>query len=472
MNKPILESTSKIILLVFSILLIGAIFLYKQRMLFVDPSFINFNILNTHSLVITEHRYGAFITQLVPLMGACLHLPLKVILLLYSASFYVFYLGIVLFLIYRFKQYGLAILMAFYFTLFVSDVYFWPNNEVHQGIAWMFLFVGLILSGSQRKPDLWFHLIALITAFLAIFSHFIVMIPLSFLWLYFLIDKRNWKLTRTMTIIYSFGLFVIFFVKFQLGVKGWYDGEKLQGVTHITLSNIITSFSNGHAKSMFPLLLSNYWVVVLILIAGLISLVKNKRHILLGLTVLFATGYFILVCITFPSAIGRELLFYMESQWMALGIVVATPLVYNLLPQLKPGYIQIILLAIFTTRLFYIGHSSVLFNERLNILENTITQIKNKGYSKVIVTKDSAVDKRFLMNWGLPVESLTLSAIKGDDPLVTFKVMRQEEIVSVSNDTFLSSFRKMGYEELNPYYFRMDTMQSYQVLSYDDLIRD
>ncbi len=469
MNKSVLQSTSKIILLVLFILLLGSIFLYKQRMLFVDPCFITFNILNTHSFVITEHRYGAFITQIVPLIGAYLHLPLKIILLLYSASFYVFYLGIVLILIYRLKQYGLAILMAFYFTLFVSDVYFWPNNEVHQGVAWMFLFLGLILSGPKRMPDPWFHTIIMITAFLAIFSHFIVMLPLSFLWLYFINDKKDWNLSRTMTVIYSLGLLVIFFIKFQLGIKGWYDGEKLQGVTHLSISSILSSFSNGHAKTMYLLFMSNYWIVVLILLAGLISLLKNKRFILFGMTVLFTTGYFILICITFPSAFGRELLFYMESQWMALGIIISAPFVYHLLPQLKSKYIQLILIVIFSTRLMYIGHSGVLFNERLNTLESTIIQIKNKGYSKIILTKEPTMDTRFLMNWGLPVESLTLSAMNGDDPIVTFKVMRPEEIINVSNDTFLSSFRKMGYGELNPEYFRIDTMQAYQIMSYGTL---
>src|SRR6185436_11625598 len=102
-----------------------------------------FRIINLGELQPQEYRFGSFITQIFPLLGSKLHLPLSWIVVLYSASFNLFYLAVAAILVLKIKEYALAILMSFYYVLFVSDSYFWISNEVHQGIAWMFLFFGV-----------------------------------------------------------------------------------------------------------------------------------------------------------------------------------------------------------------------------------------------------------------------------------------------------------------------------------------
>src|SRR5690606_38236002 len=78
-----------------------------------------------------------------PLAGVWLKLPLTLIVLLYSASFNLFYLvsGIVLF---RLKQYHFLLLLAFYLTACATETFYWSNNEVHQGICWMLLTFGFL----------------------------------------------------------------------------------------------------------------------------------------------------------------------------------------------------------------------------------------------------------------------------------------------------------------------------------------
>ena len=457
MDKTKFHGSILITVVLFIVFLSASIFFYRERMLFVDPCFVNFTILNTGELVITEHRYGAMITQIFPWIGGMLHLPLSVTLALYSASFYLFFTTVILLLIYRFRQYGLAILMAFYFTLFVSDVYFWPNNEVHQGIGWMFLFFGVMLSFKKEKPGIGFFVGAIITAFLAIFSHFIVFLPFAFLWIYFLLQKEHWRLSRIATIGFSVALMILFFVKYQLGVDGWYDGEKLKGVTDLSFASIVNSFSNGHAATFTKNILVNYWLIIPVTLLGLIILFREKKFDLLAVTVISLIGYFVLVCITFPDAYGRELLFYMESQWMSFAIVAAAPFVYHILPKLTAGNITVILLIIFSIRLAYIANSGLFFHNRYLALESLIDTAKEKGISKAVIIEDEKLSETFLMTWGLPVETLTLSTIKGYNPPVTVKNITSEELIPSSSDTFLSSFSKMNVNELNPFYFKVDT---------------
>ncbi len=466
MDKTKFQGSVIITVGLFFILLAASIVFYRERMLFVDPCFVTFTILNTSELVITEHRYGAFITQIFPWMGGVLHLPLSVILVLYSASFYLFFTTVALLLIYRFKQYGLAILMAFYFTLFVSDVYFWPNNEVHQGIAWMFLFFGIVLDTKNEKPDWWFYPATLVTSFLAIFSHFIVFLPFAFLWIYFIIEKEHWKLPRNLTIIFSLILAGLFFIKYQLGVDGWYDGEKLKGVTDIGLSSILNTFSSGHAATMGWNVLIKYWLIIPMILIGLVILFKEKKLLLLGITLASLISYFILLCITFPDAFGRELLFYMESQWMAFSVIGAVPFVYHFLPKLSARNITAILILIFAVRLIYIANSGVFFHNRYLALQSLVDTAKEKGITKGVVRMNENISQTFLMTWGLPVETLTLSTIKGYNPPITIKAITNEEIITTSNDTFLSSFTKMNVSELNQFYFKIDTTSNYQILDF------
>lgn len=347
--------TARIIISLFVIMLAGCFIYYKERMLFVDPSWIVFSILNEKHFIISEYRYGAFITQMIPLMAGYLHLPLKVVLITYSASFNAFYLCAILVLLFRYKQNALAILMAFYFTLFVSDEYFWPNNEVHQGVTWMFLFFGLFLHRSKNLK-IHHHLLLLVFGFLAIFSHFIVIIPFSYLWIYYIIQYKSRGIGSKPIIFYTLYLSLVFIVKYRLGISGWYDGAKLTNVKKLNISDIWYSFSNGQAKTMGTLLLSNYWISILLLLVGLIFAIKKKSYLAVALTLAYSIGYFSVVCLTYPDAFGRSTLFYMESEWMALSIIATSLFVFKVLPQLKPGYIHIALILIFLVRITYISY--------------------------------------------------------------------------------------------------------------------
>jgi len=467
-----LRKLSGIATAVLSVLLIAAICFYKQRILFVDPAFIAFSILNQHSFLIIEYRYGAFITQMVPLLSSFLHLSLKNILLAYSVSFNLFYLIVALLLCYRYKQFGLAILMAFYFTLFVSDAYFWTNNEVHQGISWMFLCFGSTMYMAQKQKKTLLFVPFILFSFLAIFSHFLVIIPFSFLWFFFWIGKNNWPFSKQTSVILTLVWIIVFIVKYYLGFNSWYDGGRLHNATHFNLHDIILSITSDHAKKFISLIFTAYWLVILLFAAGIVALLKDKKYILASLTAAYCLGYFIALSLTF-GGFGKELLFYMESEWMGLGIIAATPFVYSFLPRLKLSSALPLLSAIFLIRLVYIACAAPAFINRIKFIEAAEQKMTEKGYTKIIIKRDSRTAQTLIMDWGAPVESLFFSAIKNDKPQLTFAVVPQEELSKVPRDnkTFLSCFSPLNDSELNKEYFHFDTTRPYKILSYDELMK-
>src|SRR5688500_10366121 len=156
---------------------------------------------------------------------------------------------------------------------------------------------------------------------------------------------------------------------------------------------------------------------------------------------------------------------------MDLSLIIYRLFVFNFLTKVKPNYIVAILAFILFIRFFYITFGIGQYNSRLQELELTLNKMEEKGETKMIFHQDPHTRRAFHLDWGLPVESLTLSTIRGDKPLRTFKVMAQEEIRAVSKDTFISSFRFMNYKELNPRYYMIDTTEAYQVSDFDKFIR-
>jgi hypothetical protein len=468
----VLQQLSKIAIVVLSLLLVGAAIFYKQRMLFIDPAFVAFSIINQHHLLILEHRYGAFITQIVPLIGSFLHLSIKQILCAYSISFNAFYLIVALMLVYRFKQFGLAILLAFYFTLFVSATYFWTNNEVHQGIAWMFLCIGVTLYFGQQPYKKLAFIPLIVLAFLAIFSHFLVVIPFAFLWLYLWINKTDWPFSNPISCMLTALLALLFLLKLELGLHGWYDAGLLHNATHLSVADVLHAFTNDHAKQFSYRIATNYWPAIILFLLGIVSLIKHKKYVLALLSVAFCLAYFTAICITF-SGFGRDSVFYMESEWMGLAIIASTPFVYNVLPLLKLNRAVLFLVLIFSIRFAYMLDAAPDFLNRLHFIASVHQKMHQKGFTKLIILRDDETKQALINDWGIPVESLLLSAMNKDMPQISFSVLAPDDLKKVPQNkyTFLSSFAAVNAKDLNQAYFHLDTTQNYKIMSYHDLMK-
>lgn len=453
------------------LLLLGSLLFYKERMLFIDPCFVAFKIINTKSFVFSEHRYGAFITQIFPLMGTLLGLPLKAILILYSASFYIFYAVVAYFVGVRWKQYGLGIVLTFYFTLMVSDVYFWPNNEVHQGIAWMTLFLGLYFYKGQKGPVTYL----ILTFFLAfaISSHLLVLLPFAFFWLLLNVNVKFWETVpkRNLFLGYSILMLGLIGIKYWMSMDSWYDGQKLKGVHTLSLESVLGAFTSGHASSILDLVWFNYWLLIPIFLLGIGAMMQSKVYLDMVLLLGAMLAYFVLVCVTFPNAFDRDLLFYMESEWLGFAMISATGFVYYFLPRIKQArYVVIMLSLIFLVRIVYLYDSYLFFHQRLEKLQLATAYLQEQGKNKVLFPRNKELSDHYLMDWGLPVESIMLTQLEGRNPQATFKLVDENVEVRTGVDSFYTSFKYLPMSDLNPDYFHLDPQQEYLLLDEEVLL--
>lgn len=461
-----LKNAGKVCLGLLLVLLAGALLFYRERMLFGDAAWIAFLVINKKTLFIQEHRYGSFITQLFPLLGAWLRLPLSVILLLYSASFNLFYLaaGLVL---YRIRQYRWLILFCFYLTLIVSLNYFWTNNEVHQGITWMFLLFGFVsYAGPEKKTPVVQYLIFILLAFLAIFTHPLVILVCGFLWVYLLLTREHPLRLSKHLLPFSLILCLLVGLKYYMSTQGWYDGGKIAQVTQASFGNVATALTTKTARDFRSACISNYWWCSLFFIAGFVQLLLRKRYLPAAWLLCSVLGYMILICLINT---GDPLQFHIESEWMGLAVIMTIPFVRDLFPLLKPQRVAGLLAVIFATRLVYIGSSAPEFTRRLQRVHEIVSAMQARGQTKVILIRTeehSMLERNLYISWGLPVETLMYSAIQGDQPALTAAYIFEKDIAQKMPATpkdFLTSFFTITYGEMNRDYFRYDTLNAYQV---------
>ena len=471
-----LKNTAKVALAAMVVLFVGAIVFYKERVSFADTSFYFFTVINSKGFCIQHNRFGAFITQLLPLLGLKLHLSLKTLLFSYAISFNMFFLIVACLLVYRYKQYRLAILMSLYYFLFVSASFFWVNDEIHVAIAFMFLFFGVMLHLGNRKVNIFMFLVPfLLLCFLAISTHFIAIIPMFFLWVYFILEKKNWPFSKNSTIGLSCTIILVIIIKSICTPMLPYDKEHFHGLTHISLSDIINVFRTPVVQMFLQRCIVNYWCGAIVFVLGIASLLRKGEKLLAAWTIIACLGYLILMGITYANLDNNVFLFHIETEWTSLAIIVSTPFVFSFLPGLKTSIAGCLLTGIFVVRIVYILSFLSPFTLRNEMKEQILSQMRKKGITKLALYNDPHLMSVAILDWALPFESILLSSTDADKPQLTFLFVNPDDkqtIEELNNPKdFYHAWMMFPYKDLNKQYFNIDTTKPYQIMTYAEFLK-
>jgi hypothetical protein len=469
-----LKKASYVSVAAMAALLVLAFVYYKERALFLDSSYVLFRVVNDGHLAIQENRFGSFITQIVPLIGSKLHFSIKTIVIAYTVSFNVFYLAVISLLVFKLRQHGLAILMSLFYLLFVTDTFYWTNNEVHQGIAWMFTTLGLMQYGASQKWNIGILLLVLTAfGFLAISSHMLVVMPFAFLWFYIVFDRNITPFTLKQSIVLSFLLLLLIWAKYHYSVAQSYDGDKLKATDKMSLMDIYYAAKGRFGVDFIKQCIRVYWVVPLLFCTGMFSLLKDRKWWLATITVSGCAAYYAFMCITFTGA-GYYERFHIESEWMGLGIIASAPFVLHFLPKIKPVYAMYSIALIGMVRLTYILQSAILFTTRLQHTEKVIAAMQKKGITKLGIKEEKVLHDKWSQDWALPEESILLSAMKNEKPQRSFFILHDGmQSPEVLNDktNFVGCFHNYSPTEMDAGYFSIDTTKTYTILTYEELMK-
>lgn len=472
MHSDSLKPGAFISLTVFFLMLIGSVYFYSERMFFSDTSYMAFQIINKGSFHIEWFRFGAFITQLSILIGVKLGLSIKSILILYSASFHVFYFFVAAALFWWFKAYRWVILFAFYWVLITTTTFFWPINDVHQGMGYLLLmFIALIKAG-EKKYNIAIPIFIIVTlGATAIFCHPLIIAALIFLWVYLIAEKKEWYYNTKNTIILSVTVLIIIVVKVYVSNNYTaYDTEKLKKVNNLSTEDVLATFTSSLAKEMYDHMFSNFWLLPVIFLIGIITLLWRKRFFLAIWSLGCIVVYFILLCITFNDYQS----FVIESEMMTGIILATTPFVFLTLPYLKRELVAGILLFVFIERGINFYGAWSYFEQREQNIGHMIRKMKEKNFTKVAIINDQEfANENWEHKWAFSAESMLLSACIWDNPVRHIALFRKEEISKIvpdNNKDVAGSFGIIPLERINTKYFHFDTTRPYVIMTYNELM--
>lgn len=436
-----------------------AILFFRERTIFIDVSFILYEIIRDNELAVQVYRFGSGITQSFILLGRRLDMSLEHIMLLYSAgvAFYYFVCYIICGRV--LKRYDVALGLLLFNILFVTDTFYWIQAELPQGVAMLFVLLAFVQSDIAKKGGV---LIYLLTAALVItvsFFHPLLFIPGLYIVLF---HTSKWDRIENKKLFY---FSVIVFVIAQLVKAKWfgnpYDTEATQKKENLKLffPNYLDLYST---KTFIKNWLGSFiWIPISSLFIIVVTIVK-RRWVELALFLGFMVGYTILICASYPNEQTQA--FYIENLFLPLAIIIAIPFIYNVIPQLNKKLTIGLFLLVIIMGCIRIYNKHHFYSERIAWEREFL---KEHIDEKVIVDSKLVPMQKVIMTWGTCYEFWLLSTIEYGRTASIIIHDNPESMLMSHWDTryFKTAWGAETYDQLPEQYFKFqDTVTAYKVL--------
>lgn len=433
----------------FMVLMIMSILLFKER-LFADASYYLFHAINSEWFHIEHGRTVLGISQLLPILGTWLHLPLKVVVVLGSLGHELFYYAIFLLCLYPLKdRYG-AIAVLVIHLIGQLWLYYSPMLEICYGAALIVAFYSILRSG-KYKDGKWFILLLLIQWF-GMMSH-----PENFLLIgvaiaYDILNRGFQKSIHTKVSGFAILGFLIEIFTFSSYEKGHVEiGDTGDSKGFLNL------FDEAYLEQVLAIFTEYYPDLILLFLLALVVLVFQKR---VWQLLLLIGSVLALVLVVNHVAEANEFGRYNESMYNPLVFLVVLFFCYELANIKKKWIVQFaffLLLGIVSFRISWIYDFGKPLRDRSAQLERVIDYTQELGDSKYVI------DTRNIefTTWANPIEGLLYSAMDGKEEslsLVTsedFYFKQNNKNLGITNFLF-RMFEIEEQEFLNSQYFQLD----------------
>lgn len=445
----------------FFVLFAFAAALYKERTILLDPAFHLFSIARTGQFAIQVFRFGAFFTQLFPLVCVKLGLPLPIVLQSYSLSFVVLDALLFVLLWFGVRQPLWALALLLNSILMVNETFYWIQPELKQGLSILIFYLGLLQSGRLRPGNTWFLPVHAGLLLVLAFMHPLLVFP--FVSGFGLLLAQTPKAERTALSGYGITFLMFYGIKSQL-FRNWYDDAQLEN-----LKNFVTWFPNYFAVPTHKMFL-NYFVTdyyaLIPAVAGLLYVwaVRKKYRAMVWYAALFV-GYILVVNVTFPDPQNLRRL-YVEQFYLSLGAMTLIALVVSGAFEKAGRWLPLALIALIGVRVGHIYLQHRPYTEKLAWQRRFLQE--HSGDKLIFNEKDVPESKQMQYTWGSAEEFWLLSTLESgetrsivitDDPEILRKFLDRKNL-------FITKHKVYDYDELPKPYFNLknDTITYHYVV--------
>ncbi len=433
--------------IIFLILGVFAIIFYKERTCFIDLAYHSFNIIQNQTVFPQADRYGASLTQIIPLVSTYLNLSLKSILVSYSLSFV--FVNFVFFILSNnvFKQpkIGLCILL---FSCFQQHSFYWAQSELPQGINFLFFSLAIV-SYLEQKP----FFLKISTLFLIAIcgqTFHPLMLPIYlFLIVYFYLNKqKSYFLLMIINLIF-------YLIKKVFVATNGYDQEAISKLNNLKTTNIFSDLYTNF-QTYFSWIKSGYFIygIAFLVVLYLVFKINRWYCVVLFFGVIIYSYVIIVAYKDLPKP------FYFEN--LMLPVLAITIIVYCTTVDLKQRYSLNYVTCLVGLCFLFATHTN--YTKRLdwhtNYLNNTNTP------AKALIWDSCVNSDNTIMNWGLGYELLLLQTINNDSIKKLAIVIDDSNKINAYknlNKSFIGNWKTIALSELNSQYFKISDTAQYQL---------
>jgi hypothetical protein len=445
---------------------LAAVF-YLERMVFADIAFHTTTILVDKTLFIQNQRFVAACTQLFPLAAQSLNLPLKSVLITYSVGFIAYYCLIFLACTVWLRQWKMGLVMLLLSTLMVTDTFYWIQSELPQGLALLVLVFAIMLRYRTPEGFIGWQLGLLFVLWFAIaYAHPMLAFPTFFILIFF------WRKSPSRTAVHpklvvASGVFVLLILVLKNKVlgPGGYDSEAMERI--VNLQKLFPNyFDLASNRDFLRWCLTDFYLLPISFITIEIFYFWQRKWNKFLLFNVFFFGYLLLVNVSIPDSYHR---FYLENLYLPLGLFVAVPLVFDVLPRFGengewPRWGFAALALCLAVRLSNIGLAHRPWTARLDWERNFMS--KNPG--KLIIPENLVPMDKLLMSWGSSFEFMLLSSL--DNPAETRMITIDEDPgrhtrALYRNRAIITEIEVWDYDRLPHRYFNPQDTSSYIIVT-------
>ena len=415
--------------LFFLCLTLLSIYFWKERQAF-DAAHYLFEIIDRKFFYIAHQRPIGIVSQVLPVLGVWLHLPLKAIAILYSLGDIIWYYLLFLLMAYKLETRRGIICLLLILSLTVRYSFFCPVTELLQGLALLPVWLSLLGRSFRFRFPILISLMAII-----IFSHPLLFYPLAFTFAWWSLMRAegaksiNSEKSRLPKILWP-SLVILMALKFFL--LDSYDHDKTFYPVVYNDYGYLKSLSFNTVFNLMKVIAGNYTITTLLFFVTIAIYAMQRRIKSSILLFVFVLGYLIIIAAThrfggISNYSERMLLPIPFMIAMAAAGIISLSRVF--VPKLMAfvGLLLVLLLHLDVLRI-----TASPYTLRVEQIESLTNMSRKIGIQKAIVKEDLLEQNTFAMSgWSYPIETLWISALKGPDSCVSV-ILQHEHVERIA----------------------------------------
>jgi len=451
----------------YTALAVLAVVFYKERIAFADLAFQLFTILQENNMTIQNMRFGAAITEIVPLLSGRLGLGLKTITVLYSLAFVGWYAFVFAVCIWS-RATRWALVMLLLSTLMVTHTFYWAQSELPQGLAFMVLFMAVYQRWLLGRWPVWGLPVLTVGLFTLAFFHPTLFIPSCFCCLFFILRDKQGRADYAWLIV---TLLLLSFIKTRVFHTG-YDTENLKRTAQL-FTLFPHYFSTTSFQKLLGWLVTDYYALTLGLLAVLAYYGWQRQWLRLALVGGSFLAYSILVTGSYPN--GQEQQFYLENLLLPLTIFIAVPLAFDVLPTVPLRWAVGIVVLVVLVRVAHIGLAHSPYTDRLHWAQRVLRRTEHLPQRKLLFADQDIPMDTAMMTFATPYEFWLLSSLEKPYQARSIVICGNPDEHSGDLDkknAFIAAWGVFDYAALPPKYFSFSAADTttYRRADYKQLV--